>query len=385
MPPSSSKLRIGVDARVLMNNRHGGVGEYTSCLLEEMVRMAPQHEFHLFLNSMRFSGEDFLETLPPNCIPHIFRVPNKAFSLLHKFFYRPRLDALIGGIDVWWSPHFLPAPVSCPKVLTIHDLSFLYYPEMFDLKRRLWHAMVNPKHEAQTARKIIAVSRSTADDISNKWEISSEKIEVIYSGVGENFSAVRNAQELESARKKYHLPQKFILFFGVIEPRKNLAGLVRAFDYMRSQHPQEKTALVIAGSKGWSSRSLFETIYISPYRNDIYCIGFVDDQDKAALYSMAEIFVYPSFFEGFGFPPLEAMACGTPVVASHVASLPEIVQEAGILVDPLRLEEVAFAMGELLRDDELRVSLREKGLAQAKKFRWEEAARRTLNVLEETV
>lgn len=376
-------LRIGIDARVLMNNRHGGVGEYTSCLLEGIVRMAPQHEFHLFASSASFSGSDSLSTLSSNCKLHALSIPNKLLSFSHKVFYRPYLDKLVGGVDVWWSPHFLPAPVSCPKALTIHDLSFLYYPEMFDLKRRIWHSMVNPKYEAQKAQKIIAVSQSTADNITNKWGIDNNKIEVIHSGVRDDFSPVSAEQELKGVRDKYKLPRRFILFFGVIEPRKNLAGLVQAFDYMRSQNLQERISLVIAGSKGWSSKLLFETMNISPYRNDIHYIGFVEDNDKAALYSMAEIFVYPSFFEGFGFPPLEAMACGTPVIVSHTTSLPEIVQDAGVLVDPLRLEELAYAMGELLHDDELRSSLREKGLVQARKFRWEVAARRTLCVLEE--
>lgn len=384
MSSSFSRLRIGVDARVLTHGRYGGVGEYTVRLQSEMASIAPHHEFHLFINAARRYSGDFFYSLPSNCVVHSFRIPNKALSFSHKFFNKPFCDNLIGGVDVWWSPHFLPTPVSCPKVVTVHDLSFLYYPELFDLKRRIWHAFINPRHEAESAQKIIAVSQSTREDLKEKWGIPSDKIEVIYSGIGNDLHRVEDVEHLERVRQLYNLPQKFILFLGVVEPRKNLEGLARAYEHMRSLGSGESTDLVIAGNRGWSSRSLFETIRMSPYRNNIHLIGFVESADKAALYSLADLFVYPSFFEGFGFPPLEAMACGTPVVVSHTTSLPEIVQDAGVLVDPLRLEEIAFAMNEVLRDETLRATLREKGLVQAKKFQWEETARRTISVLEKT-
>ena len=152
-----------------------------------------------------------------------------------------------------------------------------------------------------------------------------------------------------------------------------------------TRNPSQNIALVIAGILGWSYRSLFEIIRVSPYRDDIHVLGFVDGQDKPTLYSLAKLFVYPSFFEGFGFPPLEAMACGTPTMVSHTTSLPELVGDAAVLIDPLRLEEVARAMEEVLQDVQLRQHLRNIGFERVKKFQWEDTARETLKILENSV
>ena len=226
---NSRNLRIGVDARVLMPDTYGGVGEYTYQLLEAMARRASCHTFCLFVNSGRELAGDFWRLLPPNCRLYRWRIPNKALTLAQRTVRRPLCDRLVGGVDVWWSPHFLPAPVSssCPKVLTVHDLSFLYYPHMFDRKRRLWHWMVRGRREAQEADSIIAVSESTAKDLTEKWGIPKERIKVVYSGVSRACKPITDKGTLAHVQKKYNLPPHFILFLGVVEPRKNLEGLVR--------------------------------------------------------------------------------------------------------------------------------------------------------------
>lgn len=377
-------MRIGVDARVLLRDLYSGIGEYTLRLLHAMAEQGSKHEFHLWVNSFKEPRTPWHETLPANCTLHITRFPNKILTARHRIFGTPLCNALVGGADVWWSPHFLPAPVSCPKVLTVHDLSFLYYPEMFDARRRFWHWMVAPRTQAQSADKVIAVSQSTADDIHEKWHIAPERIATIYSGLGREFSP-QNDDERTRVRRAYHLPARFILSLGAREPRKNIAGLVRAYAHFRTLWQGERIGLVLAGSGGWQEHETLRVIRHSSYAADIRTIGFVASQDKPALYAAADCFVYPSFFEGFGFPPLEAMACGTPVIVSHTSSLPEIVQDAGILVDPLRLDEVANAIDAVFSDPSLRADLCAKGLEQAKKFSWGKTAHDTLHTLEQVV
>lgn len=374
-------LDIGIDGRVLLASPHGGISEYTSRMIRELATIAPQHTFHVFLNAAKDDGR---YVPPPSVLMHRFFYPNKIFNTAQRFIGYPRLDKLAGGMDVWWAPHFLPSSISCPSVLTIHDLSFLYYPEFLDIRRRLWHAFVSPELQAQKAAKIIAVSQSTSRDIEKHWRINSEDISVVYSGIGAEFHAGYNEEEKLKVRTAYNLPESFILTLGTVEPRKNILGTLRAFEEFRKSYPEHKAHLCIAGSPGWSSASLYRRIAQSPAASDIQCIGFVKQEDKAVLYNLASAFVYPSFFEGFGFPPLEAMACGVPTIVGNSSSLPEVVGDGAILVDPWRLEEIVFALKEIFSDKELVVDLHEKGIAQAKNFSWEKTAQATLAILEQT-
>ncbi len=379
----SKGKNIGIDGRVLLSQPHGGIGEYTARMIRELAALAPHHSFHVFLNAAKNNEVDASLSTPANVQVHRFFYPNKFFNFSQRFLGQPKLDAMLGDMDVWWSPHFLPSAVSCPKVLTVHDLSFFYYPEFFDMRRRMWHSFISPKRQAQGASKIIAVSESTARDIEGHWGIPQNDIAVVRSGVGVEFHAGYNEDEKKKVRKVYALPENFILTLGTMEPRKNILGTLRAFEEFRSKFPEYNNVhLVIAGSSGWSSRELYRRVARSPFHNDIHCIGFVKQEDKAPLYSMASAFVYPSFFEGFGFPPLEAMACGVPTIVSNTSSLPEVVGDAAILIDPWRLEEIVFALKEIFTDKELVAHLRKQGIVQAKKFSWEEAARKTLAVLE---
>jgi len=180
--------------------------------------------------------------------------------------------------------------------------------------------------------------------------------------------------------KKYNLPDKFILYFGTIEPRKNIIGLIRAFELLRKKQPIK---LVIAGAKGWLYQDIFKAARQSKYRREIIFTGFVEETDKPYLYNLAELFVYPSFFEGFGFPPLEAMACGVPTIVSRTSSLPEAVGQGALMIDPYHTDELAWAMEIVLSNQDLRGRLIQEGIAQAKKFSWPKCARQTLKFLTE--
>lgn len=351
--------------------------EYAINLLPRLFSLQRSIKFKLFYNALRKKRLDYPWIGDSNVELCQFSIPNRFLQASSFFFYWPKIDKLIGGADVFFSPHFILAPVSrqCRKIITFHDLSFEYRPEFFSLQRKIWHKLMRPKFQAKTADRIITVSRSTKDDLTELYKIPSEKIEVIYPGIGEEFRKMEKF-EIQKVREKYNLPQKFILYFGTIEPRKNIEGIINAFELLKTD-----AKLVIAGSPGWIYKSVYKTAKKSKRSKDIIFTGFIEKEDKPALYNLAEVFVYPSFFEGFGFPPLEAMACGTPTIVSDVTSLPEVAGEAAIMVNPYNINEIAQAMNDVLENEELRRQMRDGGLVLSKKFSWQNCAKATLKIL----
>lgn len=385
-------MRIGVDIRVLAKGTRTGVEEYTINLLSRLLTLSSHSDtqYKLFYNAYRKVELDYPWLTPDNVCLKSYRIPNRFFFIGARYFNRPKIDKLLGGVDVYFNPHFFVAPLSrdCRKVVTFHDLSFEHYPEFFSKRKRLWQKfLMNTREEAKKADKIIAVSNSTKEDLINLYGINSDKIEVIHSGVAERFKPLSKQsttasltlqERLSLIKKKYNLPEKFILYFGTIEPRKNIVGVIKAFELLRKD---KSLKLVIAGAKGWLERDIFKTAKNSKYSRDIFFTGFVEDEDKPELYNLAELFVYPSFFEGFGFPPLEAMACGLPVIVSCNSSLPEVVGKAALMIDPANIDELACAMEAALNDSKLRKKLTLAGIEQAKKFSWQKCAEKTLAVL----
>lgn len=317
----------------------------------------------------------------PNVTVRRFRIPNKLLNLSLWYLRYPKLDRLIGGVDVFFMPNVNFAAVSrrAKLVVTAHDLSFRTVPGTFSLRQRLWHFFVDPKGLFRRADRILSVSASTKDDLVYRYRIPSERVEVVRNGIGGSFREYdRNDPKMLSVKEKYGLPYSFILYLGAFEPRKNIAAIVRAYDALRKAgHPElSKTALVLAGVSGWKEREILREVGNASFRKDIILPGFVDADDKAAFYNLASVFVYPSVYEGFGFPALEALACGTPVIVSDSSSLPEVVGDAGVLVDPYRPDDLFRALESVLLDRKLRETLRRKGLARAREFSWNRTAKR---------
>ena len=378
-------MRIGIDLRVLAKGTRTGIEEYSLNLLSRLLSLDKSIKFKLFYNAFSQVGLDYDWLNLPNVELKKFRFPNRfVFDPLAKFFNLPKVDKLIGGVDLFFAPHFLLSPVSkkCQKVVTFHDLSFEYFPEFFSRRKRFWHWSLAPRRRALSADKIIAVSQSTKDDLVDLYGVPEEKIRVIYSGIGEEFRQMPK-QECLSVAQKYGLPQSFILYFGTLEPRKNLVGLIEAYGIFRAKLPAPAKApkLILAGNKGWLCEEIFGVAKQSPYGSDIKFIGFVEPADKPRLFNLASIFVYPSFFEGFGFPPLEAMACGVATITSHTSSFPEVVGDNVLMVDPYNYEEIAWAMKEVWQDDNLKNDLIASGLERVKSFSWDKCARETLEFL----
>lgn len=398
-------MNIGIDIRVLARGTRTGVEEYTINLLSHLLPLDNDINYRLFYNGYQKIELNYPWINLPNVKLNDFRIPNRFFFFSARYLNQPKIDKLLGEVDVYFNPHFFVAPVSqrCKKVMTFHDLSFEHYPEFFSWRKRLWQKfLMDAKKQAQRADKIIAVSDSTKQDLINLYKIEPEKIKVIYSGVGEQFKSLKiknkkrpcvesnalfakggkvclrgTASDIVQIKQKYNLPDKFILYFGTIEPRKNIIGLIKAFELLKDKDCK----LVIAGTKGWLYEDIFKTANKSKRRKDIIFTGFVEEADKPYLYNLSEVFVYPSFFEGFGFPPLEAMACGIPTIVSFNSSLPEVVGNAAIMIDPANVDELAWAVETALFDRDLRKKLIENGLIQAQKFSWQECAKETLKII----
>lgn len=383
--------RIGIDARCLAEGRMTGVEEYTLNLLENLFLLDQKNEYVLFLNSFKPLRADFsrLEKYP-NVKLKRFRFPNKLLNFCFWYLNFPKIDKLIGGADIVFLPNIIFGSVSAKTKLiaTIHDLSFERFPETFSRKRRLWHAFINSKKICRRAQKIIAVSDSTKNDLESLYGIESRKIEIIPSGVSKNFLPIsRNDRKLTEVKERYGLPYKFILFLGTIEPRKNIAALIRAFgsfkEYAAGKNDENlaRFKLVIAGQSGWLGEKIYREIQNSKCKNDIMVINFIPAEDKPYVINLAALFVYPSIFEGFGFPPLEAMKCGVPVITSNNSSIPEVVGSGGILVNFDKPDEIEKAMREILENPQLYDKMKEAGIKKASAFSWQISARKFLDAV----
>ncbi|HPN96441.1 MAG TPA: glycosyltransferase family 1 protein [Candidatus Moranbacteria bacterium] len=383
-------MKIAIDARCLMEGRRTGVEEYLLNLILNLLEIDTKNEYVLFLNSWKNPKFDFsVFSRFKNVRIKRWRVPNKILNFSFWYLGWPHIDKLAGGADIVFMPNIIFGSVSkeAKLIVTIHDLSFERHNEYFSPKRKMWHIFINPKKICQKADKIIAVSSSSKNDLVSFYKISPEKVMVIHNGVDDKFKIInRNDEKLIKIKEKYDLPYKFILYLGTIEPRKNIFGIIRAFNRWQKKaeisgdEELTKYKLVIAGEKGWMQEKIFREIETSDYKEKIQVINFVRDEDKEYVYNLASLFVYPSFFEGFGFPPLEAMKCGVPVIASNNSSLPEVVGGGGLLIDPDKPDEIYKAMKEVLTDKKLREDITKKGLEKSLEFGWKKTARATLDL-----
>jgi len=382
-------MKIGIDVRCFAGGRVSGVEEYARHLIECLIESSSEHDFVLFFNTFSKKTIDFSwATRYKNVRLHRTYIPNKILNFSLWYFQRPFLDTFIGGVDVFFAPNmtFIALSRKCRFVITAHDLSFEVYPESFSFKRRLWHLFVAPRKLFRRAQKIIAVSSSTKEDLVEKYKIQKGKIEVIPSGVSDAFFPMdRNDLGLMEIKKHYKLPYRYILFMGAFEPRKNIITLLRAYEMFRrrmsSQGGDKPPELILAGSSGWKESEIMREIRKHPYRKDIRRIGFVSEKDKIGLYNLATVFVYPSLYEGFGFPVLEAMKCGIPVIVSNNSSLGEIGRDGALYVDPFRPEEIALLCEELFGDIAFRYEMAKKVRMCASRFSWRDCVQKTKEIL----
>ena len=377
----NDSMNIGIDVRGLEVGSYGGVSEYIRTIVPLMIRYGKNHHFHLFYSSFRKKDNALLLSYQnhDNVTLHSFSYPNKALFLAQRL-NRLRAETFMGTtIDVFFSPHIIPISLKrdTHHIVVFHDVSFERFPHFFDTKRRLWHMMVDPRRQAQRATRIFTPSRATKHDLVSLYHIDPGIIEVIPLAARQGLD--RNATPLQG---KVSLPQKYILSLCTLEPRKNIAGLIRAFTMVADSEGMRDTHLVIAGGMGWSYESVLREYKNSSASSRIMILGAVSESLKYELYKNALLFVFPSFYEGFGIPPLEAMKAGIPVISSFSSSLPEVVGDAAILIDPYNIPALAASIQEVVRDSRLRSELQYASKQRAQLFSWDVVAQRTLAAIE---
>ncbi len=367
--------RIGLNAHLLNlsgNYRSAGINWYIYHLLQNLD--PDEFDYTVFLSD-------------PRARDHFRRLCLVQSSLpTHKPLVRIAWEQLVqplalrrARIELLHSLAFAgPLAVSIPWIVTVYDLSFVRFPESFNTANRIYLNWA-VRHSVRNAARVIAISQSTKRDLVSEYGVAPDKVTVVYGGSDPAFAPARDERAVEALRARRHLPDRMILHLGTIEPRKNLVRLVRAFARAkRMGHLPHR--LVLAGARGWKDAQVDTAVQEEELGDDVIFAGYVPQQELPLWYQAADVFVYPSLYEGFGLPPLEAMACGTPVVTSNAASLPEVVQDAALVVEPTDVAALADAIVKSCQQPALRDELRSRGLAQAAKFSWARAARETTDV-----
>jgi glycosyltransferase involved in cell wall biosynthesis len=367
-------MRIGIDATALPL-QPVGAGIYMINLVRALAAVNERDELVIFTHPAGRKQMAVQESKR-------FRwavVPDK--SILRRLFWEQiGLPRLVGKmrLDLLHSLHYTrPWRLPCRSVVTFHDMTFFLYPQLHTRSKQAFFPLTI-RASARSADAIIAVSESTRADSIRLLGIPGEKIIATPLGVDPAFRPIRDLESLDVVRQRYNLPDRFILYVGLVEPRKNLSGLIRA--YRSALEGGIAHRLVVVGRFGWSYQQVLDEIEALGLQERVQFTGYIPQADLPIVYNLASLFVYPTLYEGFGLPALEAMACGTPVVTSNVASLPEIIGEAGVLIPPGDQQALSQALQDVLSDPGLQTHLAIKGPQQASQFTWERTARQTLQV-----
>ncbi|MGC9359367.1 MAG: glycosyltransferase family 4 protein [Anaerolineae bacterium] len=370
IPAPSQRLHVGLNAQLLSSEsgyRNAGVSQYIHWLMTMLPRVSPDVRFTAFggAETPDYSGWEIRAAFMPGH-SSMARVAWEQVAL-------PRAVRR-AGVDVLHSPVYAgPLLYGRPQIVTLHDLSFYLFPHLFPPARRRYLQRMT-RATTRRADAVIAVSESTARDAIEILGLPSERVHVIPNGVNPELHPPSD-DDIVALRTRYDLPERYVLYLGTLEPRKNLPTLIKAYGLARRSGIQH--GLVIAGGKGWYDEPIYEAVRIAGLEEDVRLTGYVPSEHLAALYGAADLFVYPSLYEGFGLPPLEAMACGTPVLVSNVSAMPEVMGKAGVTVNPRESKEIAEAMLSLLADEERRRTLAKAGLERAARYSWENTARLT--------
>lgn len=376
-------MKIYIEASSFYGNR-SGVGRYSLMLTKELAKLRNGDEFTLFSFlrpgrtlklEQEFTGntrQKFIRWFPGRLFSMLMR---NQISLPLELFGISRADIILYPNFISWSSIF-----NKTRICVVHDVAFLYYPEFIQRKNLVFlKAQLSKSLERST--KIIAVSEATKSDIVKHFHIKPEKIAVVYNAVDTRLFNTEAKYNTARTLKKLSLPEKYILYVGNIEPRKNLVGLLKAY---QKSYPTHNLPLVVVGARGWNNETInhqFETLKKLP----IYRTEFVDDNELASLYAGAEMFVYPSYYEGFGIPVIEAMASGCPVICSNTSSLPEVVGDAAIMVSPDDIRGISHEITRLANNPVLHGHLKKRGLERSELFTWQKSAEQLSVVIDKAV
>jgi glycosyltransferase involved in cell wall biosynthesis len=369
-------VRIAIDAR---KYRDFGIGTYIRNLVAQLPRIDQTTEYVLLckpqdekeLANLAPNFRAVVETAPPYSVAEQVRIPMAI--------RRERAD-------LFHAPHYvLPPLINCRSVVTIHDTIHLMFPQYLPGRLAYGYARTSLWLATRRSNRILTVSETSKSDILRRFRVPADKVTVVYNAIDERLSQVPPEDAFERVRIRYQLRDPFALYVGNIKPHKNLERLIDAFDRLRRQAGFDSLKLVIIGDEISKYQGLRRAVHQYKLHKHVRFFGFVPVDTLSVLYRLASVFVFPSLYEGFGLPPLEAMASGTPVVTSNVSSLPEVVGDAAILVDPYDPDSIAEGMKQALTDSELRATLIARGLAKVREYSWEQSVVRIREVYEEVM
>lgn len=368
-------MRIGIDGRKLHDF---GIGTYIRNLLRHLARIDRETEFVVFC---RPEDRGSLSSIGPNfrAVPE----PSGNYSIAEQL--RIPLAVKRERLTLFHAPHYvLPPLVGCRSVVTIHDCIHLMFPQYLPNRLALAYARTSIGLAARRATRVLTVSESSKRDILRFVRTAPEKIDVIYNAYDERFGEEPREEDVVRVRERFQLHDEFVLYAGNVKPHKNLERLIQAFHLVRSRG-LEHLKLVLIGDEISKYAALRRAVHQHRLHKYVRFLGYLPEETLAVMYRLASVFVFPSLYEGFGLPPLEAMASGTPVVTSNLSSLPEVADEAAVLVDPYDPGAIADGMYQVLTDETLRRDLRRKGLARAHQFSWETSVRRVREIYDEAL
>lgn len=380
MHPTALPVRIAVNTRLLLRNKLEGIGRFTWEVLRRMVVDHPEHQFYFIFD--RPYAEEFVDF--SNVTPVVLGPPAR-HPFLFVWWFELSVASWLNKYqpDVFLSPDgYLSLRANVKQVAVMHDLNFEHFPDDLPFLVRRYYRYFFPKF-AQKATRIATVSEFSAGDIASLYGVDRAFIDVVYNGVDEVFTRA-NDHQIEAFKARFTQGADFFLNVGSIHPRKNTVRMLQAFERFRAMHPERHTLLVLVGDAYWWSAEMKRALAQSPFRSDVVLTGRLPDSDLAIALSAAQALIYVSYFEGFGIPMIEAMRCGTPVVAAQTTALPEVAGEAALYVDPYQVESIAEGLACISSHPQLRESLVEKGKLQAQKYTWRDAAQRLWLTIENT-
>ncbi len=363
-------MRIGIDARLVFYNR-AGIGEYIVQLVQALADVKTNDEKIVLLQSRK--DKTAIIEKDGFCRRSLWTPSHNRFEQQALGFEVSRLK-----LDLLHSPDFIPPfRRNCQSVITIHDLAFLLYPHFLTKESARYYGQIDQAW--RRTDHIIAVSEATKQDSIKMLGVPEKKITVIHEAANPIYRPLPKDEAVAYVNQRYRLNRDYILFVSTIEPRKNLPGLLQAYRRLRDDYKRTEL-LVLAGANGWLWEEVYETVSRLNLEDHVVFLGRVPSEDLVYLYNAARLLVHPSFYEGFGLTPLEALNCGTPAIVSNTAALPEVVGDAAMLIDPHDIEGLTVAMMRVLTENDLREDMISKGLKRAKQFSWEKAAQKTLEV-----
>lgn len=383
-------MKIAFDGQTLLEKEKTGIGYYTEGLVEHIIEQNAEDQFYINVFSFKQNRikEKILEKYQKKntkiqiCKWFPLRLYKMIWNIIpipYWLFFKKKVDL------THFFNFYIPPFVKGKRVCTIHDMTIKAYPKTVRIENRIM-MMLNLKKTCKRADRIITSSEFSKKEIVKYMDVNPDKISVLYSGVNlDLYKPCKNLEKIKKVRDKYSIPDKYYLYLGTLEPRKNIERLIMGYGILKSKKEKKIPKLVIAGKKGWMYEDIFKLVKEKELLDDIIFTGYVTQAEAPILMSGAVAFVFPSLYEGFGMPPLEAMACGTPVITSNCASLPEVVGNDGILVDPYSVEEISNALEEIYIDSEKAKKMSIMGIERAKKFSWDILSEKLYEIYEQTI